>query len=145
MVVLEILPELSHNAAILPQMGRRLLLCSVLRTWLIHYRFKVKFCPLSRPPLTMLVIILCTSVSYKIISFALTVTTLIGRVVLLSPHTATLLSLSRSFILRVGVLGTIRVGILDKSLNDLPHVTAMTFKPPKLLLEWKETAIFLQH
>ena len=93
----------------------------------------------------MLVIIPCTGVSHKIISFALTVAALIGRVVLLSPHTATLLSLSRSFILRVGVLGTIRVGILEKSRHKLPHVAAMTFKPPELLLEWKEPAIFLQH
>ena len=145
MVVLERLLELSHNVAILPQMRKRLLLCSMLRTWLMHYRFKVKKNPLSRPPLTTLVIIPCTVVSHKIISFALTVTALIGRVMLLSPHTATLLSLPRSFILRVWVLGTIRIGILDKSRHELTHVTSMTFKPPKLLLEWKETAIFLQH
>ena len=91
----------------------------------------------------MLVIIPCTGVSHKIISLALTVAALIGRILLLSLHAATLLSLSRSFILRVGVLGTIRVGILDKSRHKLSHVIAMTLKPPKFLLEWHETSIFL--
>ena len=41
-----------------------------------------------------LVIIARTCVGYKVISFALTVAALIGRVVLLSLHAVTLLSLS---------------------------------------------------
>ena len=113
MVVLERLPEVSHYTAILPRMRSWLLIRSVFWTWLTQYCLTVKPHPLSPCPLTTLVRTSRAGVSYEIICFALTVATLIGWVVLLSLHAATLLSLSRSFILRVGVLGTIRVGILD--------------------------------
>ena len=129
MVVLDGLPEVSHYAAIFPQMGSWLLIRSVFWTWQVQYCLKVKFCPLSRPPLTTLVIIPCTGVSHKIISLALTVAALIGRVILLSLHAITLLSLSRSFILTLGVLGTIRVGILNQSYHTRSHVIAVTLEP----------------
>ena len=97
MVVLEGLPKVSYYTAILQQMGSWLLIRSVFWTWLVQYCLKVKFCPLSRPPLATLVINPCTGVSHKIISLALSVAALIGRVVLLSLHAATLLSLSLSY------------------------------------------------
>lgn len=71
----------------------------------------------------VLSIILRIGVSHKIqtiISFALTVASLTCRVMLLPFGIATLLSLSRLFIIRLGVLDTIRVSILNQSRHQLP-------------------------
>ena len=88
---------------------------------LIHHLLKVEILP-SKPrvwlSLTTLTIILRVGVSHKIqttISLALTIAPLIRRVMLLPFGVATLLSLTRPFLIRLGVLGTIRVGILDQS------------------------------
>ena len=73
--------------------------------------------------LTTLTIILCIGVSHKvktIISFALTVAYLVRRVMLLPLGVAALLSLSRLFIIRLGVLGTIRVSILTRATMSVP-------------------------
>ena len=48
--------------------------------------------------------------------------------------TAALLSLSCLVIVRLRVLGTIRVGILHQSYHKHPHVIAVTFEPSQLLL-----------
>ena len=83
--------------------------------------------------LTTLTIILCIGVSHKvktISSLALTVASLVRRVMLLPLGVATLLSLSRLLIIRLGVLGTIRVSILNQSRHQLPHVTAVALETP---------------
>ena len=131
-------------------MSGRLLACTVPRTRLIHYRFEVdsRSSRPGRPSLATLIIILRTGVSHKVkitIGLTLSITTMACRVILLPFHVAALLFVSRLFIIRLGVLGTVRVGILDKSHHELPHGIAVALKSSKLLLEGEETAIFLQH
>ena len=71
-------------------------------------------------------------VSHKvknITSFALTVASLVRRVMLLPLSIAALPSLPWVFIIRLGVLGTIRVSILNQSRHECPHVIAVVFEP----------------
>ena len=78
-------------------------------------------------------IILRIRVSHKvktIISFALTVASLVHQVMLLPLGVAALLSLSRLFVIRLGVLGTIKVSILNQSRHQCSHVIAVAFEPP---------------
>ena len=85
---------------------------------------------MGRLTLMMLAIILCMGVSHKvktIISLALTIA---SRVILLPLGVAALPSLPRLFIIRLGVVGTIRVSILNKSYHERPHVIAVAFEPP---------------
>ena len=80
-----------------------------------------------------LTIVLRIGISYKIrvtISLTLVVAPLTRRVMLRPLGVATLLSLSQLFIIRLGVFGTIRVGILNQSCHQLPHVTAVVLEPP---------------
>ena len=95
-----------------------------------------------------LAIILCVGVSHKvqtIISFALTTASLICRIMLLSSGAAVLLSLSRLVIIRLGVLGTIRVSVLNQSHHQLSHVIAVALEPTQLPLKRRKPAILLQH
>ena len=85
-----------------------------------------------RSTLTTLAIILCIGICHKvqtIVSFALTITSLIRRRVMLLPSgaTAALLSLSHLSIVRLGVLGTIRVSVFYQSRHEHPHVIAVAF------------------
>ena len=87
---------------------------------------------------TMLTIILRIGVSHKvetIISFALTVASLIRRVMLLHLGVPAVLSLARLFIIRLGVLGTIRVNILNQSRHECPHVIVVAFELSQFLLQ----------
>ena len=52
------------------------------------------------------------------------------RVVLLPLGMSALLSLPCLVIVRLGVLGTIRVGILNQSRHQFPHVAAVALEPP---------------
>ena len=65
------------------------------------------------------------------------------QVMLLPFGAAALLSLSRLFVIRLGVLGTIRVSVLNQSCHKRPHVIAVTLKPSQFLLKEEETAILL--
>ena len=85
----------------------------------------------------MLTIILGVGISHKVqtvISLALTIDSLIHRVVMLALGVATLLSLSRFFIIRLGVLGTIRVGILNQSSHQLPMSLQWRLSRPSFCL-----------
>ena len=104
---------LLHNEAILPEVSGRLFPRTMLRAGLIHHRLKIEFLPSKqRGPLSLaaLIIILRIGVGHKIqitISLALTIATLTCRVMLLPFRVAALLSLTRPFIIKLGVLGTL--------------------------------------
>ena len=66
------------------------------------------------------------------------------RVMLLPFGAAALLSLPCLVIVRLGVLGTIRVGILNQSYHKRSHVIAVTPKPSQLQLQRCEPAIAFQ-
>ena len=55
---------------------------------------------------------------------------------------AVLLSLPCLFIIKLGILGTIRVGVLDKSRHQHAHIITITLEPPQLLFQRQKTAIF---
>ena len=63
------------------------------------------------------------------------------RVMLLPFGAAALLSLSRLFIVRLGVLGTIRIGILKQTFHKCSHVIAVTLEPSQLQLQRLKPAI----
>ena len=56
---------------------------------------------------------------------------------------ATLLPLPSLLIIRLRIFSAIRVGILDESRHELPHIIAITIKPPQFLLKGKEMTILL--
>ena len=85
----------------------------------------------------MLTIILCVGVSQKIqtvIRLALTIVSMARRIMLLPSSVVALISLSRFFIIRIGVLGTIRVSVLNQSRHKCPHVIAVMLEPSQLQL-----------
>ena len=79
-----------------------------------------------------------------ILGLALTIASLTRRI-MLSFCVATLFSFTSFLLIRLRVFSTIRVGIFDESRHELPHVIAVAFKPPQLLLEGKEPTILLQN
>ena len=83
-------------------------------------------------------------VSHKFVSLTF-ITSLICRVMLVTLAVAVLLSLPCFFFIRQGILGTVRINILDHSRHQLAHVIAVTLEPPQILLQRFKTAIFLQH
>ena len=143
---------LSHDEAILPEVSGPLLQCTMLWAGLTHHLLKVEILP-SKPrvwlSLTTLTIILCVGVSHKIqttISLALTIAPPDSPGLCCCPLVLLLFfSLTRPFLIRLGVLGTIKVGMVDQSRHELPHVTAVVFEPPQLLLKRLKMAVFLQH
>ena len=81
----------------------------------------------------MLIIILRIGVSQKVeitISLTLTVAGLTYRVMLLSISIGALLSLTWLIIIRLGVLGTVRVNIFKQSRHERPHIIAVAFESP---------------
>ena len=89
--------------------------------------------PRRRPPLTTLIIALCIGISHKLratISLAFTIAPLIRRVMLLTLGVAVLFSLPCLFIIRLGILGTVRVGVLDQSRHQCTHIITIALEPP---------------
>ena len=96
----------------------------------------------------LLVVTLRTSVSHKLqttVSLTFIITSLLCRVMLVTFAVAILLSLPCPFIIRRGILGTIRVGILDQSRHQRTHIIAIALEPPELHLQGRKTTILLQH
>ena len=78
-----------------------------------------------------LIVTLCISVGYKLwVAVCLTlIAAMIHRVVLLTLSIAVPFSLPYLLIVRHGILGTIKVGVLNQSRHECPHVVAVTFEP----------------
>ena len=66
------------------------------------------------------------------------------RVVVLPLGVAALLSLPCLIIVRLGILGTIRVGIVHQCSHEGSHVITMTFEPSQLQLQGFKPAIAFQ-
>src|SRR3954469_7272099 len=130
--------KLSHDVTILPQMVRWFLRCSVLWAGLIQQNIQAlrvgtgpataASAPALSPP------VLYIGVGHEIhaaIRFTLA-SAATPWVVLLSLGVAVLLSLPCLFIIRHGILGTIRISILYQSGHESPHVGAMSFHSSQL-------------
>ena len=86
--------------------------------------------PWGRLTLATLTIILCIGVSHKVKTIIILALTIASRVILLPLCVAALPSLPRLFIIRLGVLGTIRISIFNESRHERPHVIVVAFEPP---------------
>ena len=78
------------------------------------------------------------------ICLALTIIIVARRVMLLPLGVAALLSLPQFVIVRLGVLGTIRISILNQSSHKCSHVIAVTLEPSQVQLQRLKPAIALQ-
>ena len=74
----------------------------------------------------------------------LTIVSMARQVMLLPFGAAALLSLPQLLVVRLGILGTIRIGILNQSCHECSHVIAVTLEPSQLQLQWLKLAIALQ-
>ena len=90
-----------------------------------------------RPTLASLAIVLRVGISHKVhvtIRFTLASTTIACPVMLLTFGVVVPLSLPCLVLIRFGILGTIRIGILYQSSHEGPHVSAMALHPSQLQL-----------
>ena len=102
---------------------------------------------LGRFTFTPLAFVLRIGISHKIqaiIHFTLTVVSMACRVVLLPLGMSALLSLPCLVIVRLGLLGTIRVGIFHQSSHESPHIIAVAFELSQLQLQRCKPAIAFQ-
>src|SRR4051812_25570547 len=142
--------KFSHDITILPQMVRWFLCCSVLWAGLIQQNIQALRvgtgpAPAASAP-ALPASVLHVGIGHKIhaaVRFTLA-TADIPCVILLTFGVAVLLSLPCLFIIRHGILGTIRVSILYQSSHESPHIGAVALHPSQFQLQGPKPTIAFQ-
>ena len=136
--------ELLHDVTIFSEVRGQVLLHPMLWTRLvqqIRQTVRIRIWPstaLGRFTLTPLALVMCISISHKVktvVRLTLAAVSMTRRVVVLPLGVAALFSLPCLIIVRLGILGTIRVGILHQCSHKGAHIIAVVLEPSQLHLQ----------